>query len=203
MGSFRLTAGTSHLHEEFKFTEITVETVEKSLRHSTGRNLPDKRFCYLRTVRVTAAVYWGLSSKRILIRFTFEHRAGVRPYTSCSHLAESCVFSKQSPLLILCYLFSKALLIPKLQSKFAEFLHHDSLVRLSVLHQSTGHSLSTVFFGSFSWKSFVKKKSAFPFYYNYVQIQKRVIFNILTIKKSIRFFLRGRLTHRVRPIKIT
>ena len=28
-----------------------------------GRNLPDKEFRYLRTVIVTAAVYWGLSSK--------------------------------------------------------------------------------------------------------------------------------------------
>ena len=32
-----------------------------------GRNLPDKEFRYLRTVIVTAAVYWGLSSK---LRFT-------------------------------------------------------------------------------------------------------------------------------------
>ena len=28
-----------------------------------GRNLPDKEFRYLRTVIVTAAAYWGLSSK--------------------------------------------------------------------------------------------------------------------------------------------
>ena len=28
-----------------------------------GRNLPDKEFRYLRTVIVTAAVYWGFSSK--------------------------------------------------------------------------------------------------------------------------------------------
>ena len=28
-----------------------------------GRNLPDKEFRYLRTVIVTAAVYWGLGSK--------------------------------------------------------------------------------------------------------------------------------------------
>ena len=28
-----------------------------------GRNLPDKEFRYLRTVIVTAAVYWGLTSK--------------------------------------------------------------------------------------------------------------------------------------------
>ena len=33
---------------------------------------------------------------------SFQHRAGVRPYTSCCHLAESCVFNKQSPPLILC-----------------------------------------------------------------------------------------------------
>ena len=29
-----------------------------------GRNLPDKEFRYLRTVIVTAAVYWGLNSRR-------------------------------------------------------------------------------------------------------------------------------------------
>ena len=28
-----------------------------------GRNLPDKEFRYLRTVIVTAAVYWGLNSR--------------------------------------------------------------------------------------------------------------------------------------------
>ena len=31
-----------------------------------GRNLPDKEFRYLRTVIVTAAVYWGFDSKRRL-----------------------------------------------------------------------------------------------------------------------------------------
>ena len=31
-----------------------------------GRNLPDKEFRYLRTVIVTAAVYWGFSSKLLL-----------------------------------------------------------------------------------------------------------------------------------------
>ena len=29
-----------------------------------GRNLPDKEFRYLRTVIVTAAVYWGFNSDR-------------------------------------------------------------------------------------------------------------------------------------------
>ena len=31
-----------------------------------GRNLPDKEFRYLRTVIVTAAVYWGFNSMRLL-----------------------------------------------------------------------------------------------------------------------------------------
>ena len=31
-----------------------------------GRNLPDKEFRYLRTVIVTAAVYWGFNSKLLL-----------------------------------------------------------------------------------------------------------------------------------------
>ena len=64
-----------------------------------GRNLPDKEFRYLRTVIVTAAVYWGLSSLlRLLLQLplTFQHRAGVSPYTSSFDLAETCVFVKQS-----------------------------------------------------------------------------------------------------------
>ena len=48
MGSFRPGTGRQHLHWHFNFR--------------AGRNLPDKEFRYLRTVIVTAAVYWGLSS---------------------------------------------------------------------------------------------------------------------------------------------
>ena len=33
-----------------------------------GRNLPDKEFRYLRTVIVTAAVYWGFGSKLCPVR---------------------------------------------------------------------------------------------------------------------------------------
>ena len=35
-----------------------------------GRNLPDKEFRYLRTVIVTAAVYWGFSSELRETNFT-------------------------------------------------------------------------------------------------------------------------------------
>jgi hypothetical protein len=62
-----------------------------------GRNLPDKEFRYLRTVIVTAAVHWGFGSRLAPLPLTFQHWAGVSPYTSAFALAETCVFGKQSP----------------------------------------------------------------------------------------------------------
>ena len=67
-----------------------------------GLNLPDKEFRYLRTVIVTAAVYWGFGSKLAPQPLTFQHWAGVSPYTSTCVLAETCVFDKQSHGLISC-----------------------------------------------------------------------------------------------------
>ena len=67
-----------------------------------GRNLPDKEFRYLRTVIVTAAVYWGFGSLLSQFPLTFQHRAGVSPYTSSFDLAQTCVFGKQSLGPILC-----------------------------------------------------------------------------------------------------
>ena len=67
-----------------------------------GRNLPDKEFRYLRTVIVTAAVYWGFNSELALLLLTFQHWAGVSSYTSSFDLAETCVFDKQLPGPILC-----------------------------------------------------------------------------------------------------
>ena len=51
------------------FTSTTISPGLSSRQRSdrytirAGRNLPDKEFRYLRTVIVTAAVYWGFSSK--------------------------------------------------------------------------------------------------------------------------------------------
>ena len=52
-----------------RFTDTTLSPSSR-LRQSpdrytirAGRNLPDKEFRYLRTVIVTAAVYWGFNSK--------------------------------------------------------------------------------------------------------------------------------------------
>jgi hypothetical protein len=52
-----------------------------------GRNLPDKEFRYLRTVIVTAAVYWGFSSELAPLPLTFQHWAGISRYTSAYALA--------------------------------------------------------------------------------------------------------------------
>ena len=67
-----------------------------------GQNLPDKEFRYLRTVIVTAAVYWGFDSMLAHLLLTFQHRAGVSSYTSSFDLAQTCVFGKQLPGPILC-----------------------------------------------------------------------------------------------------
>ena len=61
-----------------------------------GRNLPDKEFRYLRTVIVTAAVYWDFDQELAPHHLIFQHRAGVTPYTSSYEFAECCVFNKQS-----------------------------------------------------------------------------------------------------------
>ncbi len=61
-----------------------------------GRNLPDKEFRYLRTVIVTAAVYWDFNQELAPHHLIFQHRAGVTPYTSTFVFAECCVFIKQS-----------------------------------------------------------------------------------------------------------
>ena len=102
-----------------------------------GRNLPDKEFRYLRTVIVTAAVYWGFNSTLARLLLTFQHRAGVSPYTSSFDLAETCVFAKQSPGPMLCGHIAVAPLIPKLRGQFAEFLNYPSPVGLGILFPST------------------------------------------------------------------
>ena len=102
-----------------------------------GRNLPDKEFRYLRTVIVTAAVHWGFNSALARLLLTFQHWAGVSPYTSSFDFAETCVFAKQLPGPILCGSIAGAPLIPKLRGQLAEFLDNPSPVGLRILFLST------------------------------------------------------------------
>ena len=102
-----------------------------------GQNLPDKEFRYLRTVIVTAAVYWGFNSVLAHILLTFQHRAGVSPYTSSFDLAQTCVFAKQLLGPILCGSIAGAPLLPKLRGQLAEFLNNPSPVGLRIFFLPT------------------------------------------------------------------
>ena len=110
-----------------------------------GQNLPDKEFRYLWTIIVIAAVHWGFNSllrcyrlsSILQIILTFQHWAGVSPYTSAYALAETCVFGKQLPGPIHCGFPKKPPLIPKLRGNFAEFLNHSSLAHLRILSLTT------------------------------------------------------------------
>ena len=114
-----------------------------------GRNLPDKEFRYLRTVIVTAAVYWDFNQELAPHHLIFQHRAGVTPYTSTFVFAECCVFNKQSqppifcnPFMLRCSLHTnRAHLLPKLRCQFAEFLLLSSLKRLRILISRTSVGL--------------------------------------------------------------
>ena len=114
-----------------------------------GRNLPDKEFRYLRTVIVTAAVYWDFDQELAPHQLIFQHRAGVTPYTSTFVFAECCVFNKQSQPPIFCNPFmlrcshhtTRAHLLPKLRCQFAEFLLQSSLKRLRILISRTSVGL--------------------------------------------------------------
>ena len=90
---------------------------------------PTRNFATLGPLKITAAVYKSFHFKLALIFLPCLHRAGVSPYTSSYDFAETCVFIKQSLPLILCRFkivsYNKTLLIPKLQSQFAEFLQYN------------------------------------------------------------------------------
>ena len=98
------------IHCIFTAISISLSLGWRQRRHRyairAGRNLPDKEFRYLRTVIVTAAVYWGFDQELAPHHLTFQHRAGVTPYTSTFVFAECCVFNKQSQPPIHCGLFA-------------------------------------------------------------------------------------------------
>ena len=55
------------VHRIFTANSISLSLCWRQRRHHyairAGRNLPDKEFRYLRTVIVTAAVYWGFDQE--------------------------------------------------------------------------------------------------------------------------------------------
>ena len=96
---------------------------------------------------------------------TFQHRAGVSPYTSSYDLAETCVFGKQSLGPFHCDPLelgsvkdrhsTGAPLLPKLRGHFAEFLNEGSLDHLGILYPPTCVGLGTgtrLLPRGFSWR---------------------------------------------------
>ena len=105
-------------------------------------NLPDKKFCYLRTVIVTVAVHQGFGRWLPcyqVTNFLDLPALGTRqlPYIVL-RLAETSVFGKQlsgpghcDPLCV------EAPLLSKLQGYFAEFLRESCLAPLGILYLPT------------------------------------------------------------------
>lgn len=84
-------------HSNVNFTELLMETVEKSLRRSCRTAINCQGILLPLDRQDTAAVYWRLRRVRLnKPTLPLQHWAGVRPYTTFSQFAESCVFSKQS-----------------------------------------------------------------------------------------------------------
>jgi len=127
-----------------------------------GQNLPDKEFCYLRTVIVTAAVHWGFGRRLPFHQVTYfldlPALAGVNPRTWSYDFAETCVFGKQSPRPGHCNpLCEEAPLLPKLRGYFADFLRESYLPPLGILYLPTcvGFGYKYPFIegcSSFSWE---------------------------------------------------
>ena len=127
--------------------------------------------------------FWGIIPRQLL----WQRWADVELYTSCYHLARSCVFTKQSLLPLFCdrhwwlkinlILPRLALFFPKLQSQFDEFLQNCCLTRLSMLYLSTcvGYSVRSYSlikaFPVLSWLTkkirlfLISEKIKVPFYF--------------------------------------
>ena len=92
MGSYRPPTRVRHFHLKFNFTEMYLETVGQSLRHSCrtlikcqGISLPSDRQSYSRRL-----------PKLIIFIFRFWALGRRQTLYIILHLAESCVFIKQS-----------------------------------------------------------------------------------------------------------
>src|SRR5690606_20246946 len=82
-----------------------------------GRNLPDKEFRYLRTVIVTAAVYWDFDQVLAPHHLIFQNWARVTSYTSTCVFAECCAFIRQSQPPLFCSPVDLPLYTVKLQGR--------------------------------------------------------------------------------------
>ncbi len=125
---------------------------------------PDKEFRYLRTVIVTAAVYWGFDSKLAPLLLTFQHRQASDPIRRLADFAEPCVFDKQSlPLVCATPKYLRTLgsrFFRSYACNLPSSFKHSSLKRLGILYLTTcvgfGYGL---YGGAISWNRFPPAQS--------------------------------------------
>jgi len=89
-----------HLHTKFNFTKSILETVKESLRHSCRTIISGQGISLPLYDQSYRSRLLKLKFEAMLLPFIYQHRTDVRLYTSCLHFAKSCVFNKQSLLLI-------------------------------------------------------------------------------------------------------
>ena len=133
---------------------------------------------------------------------TFQHRAGVGPYTSCCHFAEPYVFNKQSLPPILCYLNLVAQSRPPLFRSYGCILPSSfNIILPSALVFSTCPPVSVsgtvlvmeLFPGTISLQT--QSDKCLQFTSSVTTIRSRNI-NRVPIDYCFRTYLRGRLTLR-------
>ena len=148
------------------------------------------------------SVYWGFNSLLAQLLLTFQHRAGVGPYTSCCHFAEPYVFNKQSLPPILCYLYLVAQNRPPLFRSYGCILPSSfNIILPSALVFSTCPPVSVsgtvlmmeLFPGTASLQT--QSDKHLQFIPSVTTIRSRNI-NRVPIDYCFRTYLRGRLTLR-------
>ena len=136
-GAFRLAGGNRH----FTGTTISPGGLLRQCPNRyairAGQNLPDKEFRCLRTVIVTAAVYWGLSSHLVCAKHSCTFPAPGRRHLYVIFRFSRLCFAKQSLGPFHCGPASGAPLSREVSGQFAEFLNNPSPVGLRILIPST------------------------------------------------------------------
>ena len=127
------------------------------------------------------------------LHLTFQHRAGVRPYTSCYHLAESCVFAKQSLPPILCHLLLRR--YPLFRSYGIILPSSFKMVLSSALVYSTSLPVSVLVRSIYTYKLFLVPYNYFAIIFKAVTYIWFFNFKKFPSTEAYAYYLRGRLTY--------
>jgi len=138
-GSFRLVTKILHLHKNFKFVELILETVKQSLHHSCRTSIKCQRILLPLDRQNTAAVYWDLFKRWKNCFFWSCSTGQVSVFIHIFTNWQKPVFLLNSRCFRLCINFKrlpqvKVTFYLKLQSQFAEFLQYYFFKHLNFLN---------------------------------------------------------------------